>query len=178
MARPKGLEPLAHSLEGCCSIQLSYGRIQRWILSLGAEKGQGLLGRVLLLDEESHFLRHQLGEFLDAHGAEAVGRRVAFPEDGFPFLTDALDPLVDGGKHSLPTPFPVEADGEAMDLVLHPHEEEEKRRLPVEGIGVSLLVDDPFRLVAVVFVEAVMGELDPRFLKGLGRRPDLGDAAV
>ena len=26
MARPKGLEPLAHSLEGCCSIQLSYRR--------------------------------------------------------------------------------------------------------------------------------------------------------
>ena len=24
--RPTGLEPVAHSLEGCCSIQMSYGR--------------------------------------------------------------------------------------------------------------------------------------------------------
>ncbi len=27
MVRPKGLEPLAHCLEGSCSIHLSYGRI-------------------------------------------------------------------------------------------------------------------------------------------------------
>ncbi len=27
MARPKGLEPLAHCLEGSCSIRLSYGRM-------------------------------------------------------------------------------------------------------------------------------------------------------
>ena len=27
MARPKGIEPLTHSLEGCCSILLSYGRV-------------------------------------------------------------------------------------------------------------------------------------------------------
>ena len=27
MARPAGLEPATHSLEGCCSIQLSYGRL-------------------------------------------------------------------------------------------------------------------------------------------------------
>ena len=26
VARPKGLEPLAHCLEGSCSIRLSYGR--------------------------------------------------------------------------------------------------------------------------------------------------------
>ena len=25
--RPGGLEPPTHSLEGCCSIQLSYGRV-------------------------------------------------------------------------------------------------------------------------------------------------------
>ena len=28
MVRLKGIEPLAHSLEGCCSIHLSYRRIQ------------------------------------------------------------------------------------------------------------------------------------------------------
>jgi hypothetical protein len=33
MVRLKGFEPLAHSLEGCCSIQLSYRRIR--ILKLG-----------------------------------------------------------------------------------------------------------------------------------------------
>ena len=27
LVRPSGLEPLTYSLEGCCSIQLSYGRI-------------------------------------------------------------------------------------------------------------------------------------------------------
>ena len=27
LARPAGLEPAAHSLEGCCSIRLSYGRL-------------------------------------------------------------------------------------------------------------------------------------------------------
>ncbi len=26
-ARPTGLEPVTHSLEGCCSIHLSYGRV-------------------------------------------------------------------------------------------------------------------------------------------------------
>lgn len=32
MARPAGLEPATHSLEGCCSIQLSYerGRQQKY----------------------------------------------------------------------------------------------------------------------------------------------------
>src|ERR1019366_6513844 len=30
MARPAGLEPAATSLEGSCSIQLSYGRVDLW----------------------------------------------------------------------------------------------------------------------------------------------------
>ncbi len=31
--RPSGLEPLTYSLEGCCSIQLSYGRIVQTLVS-------------------------------------------------------------------------------------------------------------------------------------------------
>ena len=27
---PRGFEPRTHSLEGCCSIQLSYGTILNW----------------------------------------------------------------------------------------------------------------------------------------------------
>ena len=29
LACPEGIEPPTHSLEGCCSIQLSYGQIER-----------------------------------------------------------------------------------------------------------------------------------------------------
>ena len=29
VACPEGIEPPTHSLEGCCSIQLSYGQIER-----------------------------------------------------------------------------------------------------------------------------------------------------
>jgi hypothetical protein len=31
MARPAGIEPATRSLEGCCSIQLSYGRVLRML---------------------------------------------------------------------------------------------------------------------------------------------------
>ena len=30
LARPAGLEPATPSLEGSCSIHLSYGRVDRW----------------------------------------------------------------------------------------------------------------------------------------------------
>ena len=35
MVRLKGLEPLAHSLEGCCSIHLSYRRISNAEFGMG-----------------------------------------------------------------------------------------------------------------------------------------------
>ena len=38
MACPEGIEPPTHSLEGCCSIQLSYG--QKRELSLAAREGR------------------------------------------------------------------------------------------------------------------------------------------
>ena len=51
LARLKGLEPLTHSLEGCCSIHLSYRRIQvKWSgredlnLRLSAPKADALPG--------------------------------------------------------------------------------------------------------------------------------------
>ena len=31
MACPEGIEPPTHSLEGCCSIQLSYGQKAGWL---------------------------------------------------------------------------------------------------------------------------------------------------
>ena len=39
--RPKGLEPLAHCLEGSCSIQLSYRRIYRLAVPLSGKKNNG-----------------------------------------------------------------------------------------------------------------------------------------
>lgn len=35
--RPAGLEPATYSLEGCCSIQLSYGRVAQNYEGLGLE---------------------------------------------------------------------------------------------------------------------------------------------
>ena len=40
MARPKRLERLTHSLEGCCSIQLSYGRTRKHNIKLNALKNK------------------------------------------------------------------------------------------------------------------------------------------
>ena len=36
MACPEGIEPPTHSLEGCCSIQLSYGQRSR-VIMVGAK---------------------------------------------------------------------------------------------------------------------------------------------
>jgi hypothetical protein len=38
LARLKGFEPLTHSLEGCCSIHLSYRRIQLRIADFGLKR--------------------------------------------------------------------------------------------------------------------------------------------
>ena len=50
MVRLTGFEPMAHSLEGCCSIQLSYRRDRKWSgredlnLRLSAPKADALPG--------------------------------------------------------------------------------------------------------------------------------------
>jgi hypothetical protein len=42
--RPGGLEPPAHSLEGCCSIQLSYGRARLKAYQTAAAPGSLVIG--------------------------------------------------------------------------------------------------------------------------------------
>ena len=43
--RPGGFEPPAHSLEGCCSIQLSYGRLSLTVLR--CERAANIDARIL-----------------------------------------------------------------------------------------------------------------------------------
>jgi hypothetical protein len=48
--RPGGFEPPTHSLEGCCSIQLSYGR-----RACRSNRGAGIRTRDLLLPKQARY---------------------------------------------------------------------------------------------------------------------------
>ena len=58
MARPKGVEPLTKSLEGSCSILLSYGRV-KWcdlvvVLAFGEVEQAEARGELRGLEREGH----------------------------------------------------------------------------------------------------------------------------
>ena len=81
------------------------------------------------------FPGQDLGKLIDAGGQKGVDARVMGLQDFLPFVPDSGDRVQKRGGHGLAALLMVEGDGKAMDLVLHPHEQEEQRLFRVQGIG-------------------------------------------